>query len=272
MTTQRITLISLLFLTCLLQACAGARPLPRSALDENQQKVILDKVEAYNQSLQKVGSAKAFAKVKLKVRGYKSNFDEVIKIAFPFNFYFETLDDLANTRFVLSSDGSTLFWQDYGRKEYYEGEFQAEKLRKFLPLAASLEETLGYFIGKIPALDFHQAQVSKIAEGPQYAIPIPGGEIIWDDSQNAIVSLAFGKEGARVGFAYEGANFRRQKLSPGKDLEVLLPARVKLRDKKTKNEIEILYQDSELAVGNFAFPGPLSWDPLLGAKKIHELP
>lgn len=254
-----------------LSACAPTKA-PRVALPPNEQSNILKKVSLYSESLQKIGSVKSYAKVRLRVRSYKTSFDEVIKILFPFSFYFETLDDLANKRFVMASDGATLFWQDYDRKEYYEGKLEEKSLRKFLPLASNIEETLGYFVGKLPLFDLQMAQVFKVDQGPQYSIRIPRGEIIWDDSQNAIVSLAFGKEGARVAFEYEAGNFRRQTLQASKETDVYLPSRVKLRDKQTKNEIEIIYQDSELAVGNAKGWEPISWSPLPDAKQIHELP
>lgn len=268
---QRKAFPLFLFISIFLFSCVP-RKAPRVALPQNEQAIILQKVARYSESLQKIGSAKSYAKVRLRVRGYKTSFDEVIKIRFPFSFYFETLDDLANKRFVMASNGSTLFWQDYDRKEYYEGELDENSLRKFLPLAANLEETLGFFIGKLPVFDLQTAQIFKIDQGPQYSIKISRGEIIWDESQNAIVSLAFGKEGARVGFEYEGANFRRQTLHSTKESDVYIPSRVKLRDKKTKNEIEILYQDSELAIGNAVLPESISWAPLPDAKQIHELP
>lgn len=252
-------------------ACVSKVP-PRIALPENDQSKILAQTNRYLQSLQKIGSVKAYAKVRLKVRGVKANFDEVIKIQFPFSFYFETLDDLANSRYQMVSDGALLFWQDELRKEYWEGELSEKTIRKFLPLASNLEETLGLFIGKIPLLDLKSAQVFKGDLLSQYVIRSPRGEIVWDSSQNVIVRLALKAEDAKFAFEYEGGNFHSRTLYPTKETDVNVPSRVKVKDKKSKNEIEIIYQDMDLGLGGLLFTKPIQFNPLPDAKKIDALP
>lgn len=268
---KRLAAFSLTLLFLFLNACAPKQP-PRVALPESERAQVLHRVEHALRSLQAIGSAKGYAKVHLKVRGAKAGFDEVIKIRFPSAFYFETLDDLANTRYVMVSDGARLFWQDYGRKEYWEGDLEEKVFRKFLPLASNLEETLGLFIGKLPPLDLSEAQVFPAEQASRYRVKIPRGEIVWDASQDAIVRLALKAEGARLGFDYEGAGFRRQTLFPTKEADVSAPSRVKLKDQKTKNEIEILYQDLELGIGHSSLPQAFPFVPLPDAKKIDELP
>ncbi len=258
-------------LLCLFFACTAKTP-PRIALPENEQQNLLKTVERYIQSLQKIKGVKAYAKVRLKVRGQKINFDEVIKIQFPFSFYFETLDDLANTSFQLMSDGSSLFWQDFIRKEYWEGELNEKSIRKFIPLASDLEETLGLFVGKIPPLDLKEAKVFKNSDSSQYIIRIPRGEIIWDLSQNAIVHLALKGEGASLAFEYEGGRFHPQTLNPTKETDVNVPSHVKLKDLKTKNEIEINYKDLTLGIGPMLVPLTIQFNPLPDAKRLNALP
>ncbi len=268
---MRRLIVSPLFLVFLLFACVSKTP-PRVALSENDQQKILEPVKRYIQSLQSIKSVKAYAKVRLKIRGQKLNFDEMIKIQFPFPFYFETLDDLANTRFQLVSNGSSLFWQDFNRKEYWEGELNEKNIRKFLPLASNLEETLGLFVGKIPLLNLQEAKVFEGNQASQYVIRIPRGEIVWDSSQNVIVRLALKPEGANLAFEYEGGHFHSQTLYPTKETDVYVPSHVKLKDLKTKNEIEINYQDSTLGIGAVLVPMTIRFNPLPDAKRLNALP
>lgn len=252
-------------------ACTSKAP-PRVAIPDENQKTILQNASLYMHSLHRIGTVKAYAKVRLKVRGYEGRFEEVLKIQFPSSFYFETLDDFANTRFQLLSDGALLYWQNFDKKEYWEGELNEKTIRRFLPLASNLEETLGLFIGKLPELDLKEAQVFQGKFPQLFVIKIPRGELVWDNEIHAIVSLVLKAESANLAFEYEGKNFHSRTLFPTKETDVYLPSRVRLKDLKTKNEIEINYQNFELGIGSLMMPSPIKFNPLPDAKKLHDLP
>ncbi len=252
-------------------ACTAKRP-PRIALPPADQQKIIKQVAHTIHSLQGMRGARGFAKVSLRIKGHQARFDAVVKIEFPLSFYFETLDDFANTRYQLISDGAQLFWQDFSKKEYWEGALHEKMMQKFLPLASHLEETLGLWIGKIPPLKLQEAEVW---EGPlpfQYLIVIPQGKIIWEDSSKTIVYLALKTEGAKFGYEYEGSDFHPITFIPTKETDVKVPFRIRLKDAKTKNEIEIHYQSLEVGMGKGFLPFSTEFNPLPDAKKIHALP
>lgn len=241
-----IFIVFLFFFT----ACTVKSP-PRVSIPTNEEQKILGQVQQYLHSLQGIQSVKAYAKVKLKIKGKKLNFDEVIKIQFPLSFQFESLDDFANIRFVLRSEGEQLFWQDFQNQQSGDLDLTEKNIRKFIPMATSLTETLGFFIGKIPLLDLKNARVYPGPLAEEFVIETPQGELVWSSSQKVIVRLAWKKEGARLAFEYEGGNFILRKINPTKEAEVRLPSHIKLKDYKNKSEIEISYQDLMLTLGHF---------------------
>jgi outer membrane lipoprotein-sorting protein len=227
-----------IFLLFLLPSCAPKMP-PRVSVPESEQVQVLKEVKAYLNSLQSIRSAKGFAKVRLKASKGRGNFDEAVIIRLPASFRFETLDDFGKTRFLVTSDGSSLDWQDLSRKEYSTGEMTDERVRRLIPLAHSLEETLGLFIGKIKPPDLTQAVVTRQKSLTEYRIEFLGGELIWDRENHAIVSFASKGEDGKVAFQYRGSEFKEKP-------SIKIPSRVWLKDFKTKKEIEIHYQDLEL--------------------------
>ena len=261
-----------LFIILLFFVACAPKTAIRIAVPDTEQSKILEDINSYQKSLQGIGAAKAYAKVRVKIRGHQARIEEAVKIRFPFSFYFETLDDLGNTQFKMTSDGSGLLWEDYSQREYWLGELNEKNLRKFLPLAANLEETLGLFVGKMPLLDLKEAKVFGTEKSNIYLVKIPRGQIFWDKSQNVIVSLAFKSEAANLGFVYEGDHFHPLTLYPTKETDLRVPSLVKLKDVKTKNEIEINCQDLELSLGTLLVPQAFSLDPLPGAKRLDALP
>jgi hypothetical protein len=108
-------------------------------------------------------------------------------------------------------------------------------------MASSVEETLGLFLGKVPPPDLVGARVFREGDSPRFWVVFSGGELLWDDEEGAIVSFASKGERDRVTFQYEGGEFQQNTL-----YKVKIPFRVKMKDFKTKNRVEIHYLSLEI--------------------------
>ncbi len=252
-----LTLFSF-FLVVSLATCGSKAP-PRTALSEEAESKIIQKTGNYLQKNRSyLHSAKGYAKVKLRIKSKKENFDAVVIVdlnttpdndSTPLRFRFEILDDLGNSRSLMVSDGKTLFWKDFSKEEIRSDELSEKNLRKFLPLANSIEETLGLLVGRIPLLDLNQSTVrpsprpSPQGEGEKnYQINFSQGEILWNDQKQVIEFLALKSKSGKLAFQYEGKNFIHPTVSPTKETTLTIPSQIRLTDLKTKNEIEINYK------------------------------
>jgi hypothetical protein len=239
--------LSIAFCLLFLVACGPKTP-PRTALPEGQAADVLREVRAFLQSWEAVGSARGYARVQLHARRKTLRTDEALFIHLPDAFRFESLDDFGRTRFLLLSDGQNLQWRDFDRGESEIRERNEEELKRFLPMASSIEETLGLFLGKLPPPDLAGAQVFKEGDSSRFRVVFPSGEFLWDEGEGAIVSFALKGERGRVVFQYEGGEFKELNLpSLGKTLSrIKVPSRVKMKDFKTKNRVEIHYLSLEI--------------------------
>jgi outer membrane lipoprotein-sorting protein len=232
----------LLVLSFFLFAC-GSKISPRAALPEAESRHVLEQAEAYLQSVQILKSARGYAKVRLKVKGHQKNFDEAVIIAWPDSFRFETLDDLGNTQFLIVSDGDTLAWQDFQRKEMSSQKVNDKALARFLPVVESVTDTLGLLIGRLPPQDLKGAQVTRDAKSPLAHIHFSKGEIGWDSESGYIVSLALKDEDGKFRFQIEGRDFVDRVIRGPKESLARAPSRIHLKDLKTGNEIDLSYRD-----------------------------
>lgn len=257
------------FSAFLFAACGPKAP-PRVAVPDSERSGVLREIQTYLQGLESLQSLRGFARVRLKVKGGSQNFDEAVIIRFPESFRFETLDDLGNTRLLLSSDGRTLFWQDFSRREYFEGALHEVKLGRLLPMASTLSETLALFIGK-PTLEKRLiGPVEREGEGPRYRVILPLGELVWDSGEKAILSFASKKENGKVAYRYEGESFLERPLAGDPQKRTIkIPSRVRLKDFKSKNEIRIRYQQLEL--NPKIQEGVFVIQPSLDAKRLDEI-
>lgn len=257
--TLYFSLFTIFFLPFL--AACGSKISPKSSLSKEVQSQIIQKTENYLKTNQKyLQAAKGYAKVKLKIKSKKENFDAVVIVDLnpssdPDNqskilrFRFEILDDLGNSRTLILSDGKNLSWKDFSKEEIHLAELSEKNLRKFLPLANSIEETLGLLIGKIPKLEIHTSSVIQSpCNSPQpcasslYRLTFPQGEMLWNDEKQVIEFLALKSKNGKLAFQFEGKNFIYPIVSPTKEMTIAIPSQIKLVDLKTKNEIEINYK------------------------------
>ncbi len=258
-----LTFISF-FLVVSLAACGSKTP-PRSSLSEEVESKIIQRTENYLQKNHNyLHSAKGYAKVKLKIKSKKENFDAVILVDFniipdhefvPLRFRFEVLDDLGNSRSLVVSDGKTLSWKDFSKEEIHSTDLSEKNLRNFLPLANSLEETLGLLIGRIPKLEIHSASVvespcrdPRLCTSTSYRLTFPQGEILWNDQKQTIEFLALKSKSGKLTFQYEGKNFIHPTVSPTKETSLTIPSQIRLTDLKSKNEIEINYKVIDIGI------------------------
>ncbi len=214
-----------------LSAC-GVKTPPKIAVPESNQVQILQAIQKNLQHFQDLQGAKGYAKVRLKTRKGSAQVEEVVLIRFPQSFYFETVDDFGNARYVLISDGENLSWQDYSKKEYGEQPISSISLEKILPLHSSLSESLALLIGKFN-FSLNDGEVFKISDH-QYECKSSAFRLVWDSLLQKIVSVDFQDENGKVTYRYEGSDFFSQ--------EPRFPSKVRLRDYKHKTEMEIRYQ------------------------------
>ncbi len=221
-----LTFLLLLFLFPL--ACAPKAP-PRVALPEKQAGSLLQEIKKYFEKSGHLQSAKGFAKLRLKLKGTTRRFEEVVVIQLPASFRFETVDDFGNTRFLIVSKGDHFFWRDFSNKESHLEELTEKKLRQFIPFASDLSETLGFFMGKIPAPDFSVLSVFQEKEAFLYSLVTPQKEWVWNAQLRQIVRFVSKDERGHLLFRYETDS----------------PSHFWFKDFKTKNEIDIHYLDFE---------------------------
>ncbi|MFO1518228.1 MAG: hypothetical protein U1F57_00965 [bacterium] len=298
-------LLTLLGVVFLLASCGPKIP-PKVALpvSPEESRRVLKNVIDYVHSTETLVSARGYAKVRLKAGRLKGRFDEAIVVDWgndysrPGRFRFEALDDFGNTRYLLLSDGVDFSWEDRVRREYASQPFQVGNLKKFMPLPppegelsredAWVKETLRFLTG-VPrlfryleaTLPGQERQIEKIGEGRYRIGGAKGGnqgdskvpEIIWDEGEHAIVSLALKDEGGKLSFRYEAEGFSAPKKSLGGmsgEKSLLIPSRVYLKDYKTQNEIEIHYRDLEVANQSVTSPELFYLSPLSNEKKLDE--
>ena len=226
--------LSFLLVVLFLSSCAPKAP-PRISAPEEQSKKVLEDFALALKSLQKIQSARGYAKLKLKVKGRSANVDEAVLIQLPRSFRFETVDDFGGPRFLLLSDGESLFWRDFSRKEEGREDLSEAALKKYLPMAADLSETLGLFMGRIPRDDVATAKVSQEEGSGLYWILTPRSESLWDHEARTILSFASKGEDGKVAYQYKAGEFQG-----------LIPRRIFLKDLKTNNEVTIHYLDFQL--------------------------
>jgi len=224
--------VLIFFVVIFLSACGSSKTPPKVAVPESEKTKILQSIQQSLEISQALKNVKGYAQVHLKTRKGSTHFDEVVFIRFPDSFYFETVDDFGNARYVLISNGENLSWQDYSKKEYGEEALSSIKLEKILPLRSTLAESLGFLVGKLGVVlkagDFFQSSDHR------YELKTPEYSLIWDTQLQKIVSVDFRDENGKVTYRYEGLNFFSQ--APG------FPSKIHLRDYKHKTEMEIRYQ------------------------------
>lgn len=223
-------------------ACGPKVP-PRVALPEADSQRVLEEADSYIRGVQMIHTGRGYAKVGLKVKGHRRSFDEAVVVGWPDSFRFETLDDLGNTQFLIVSDGETLAWQDFIKKESSEHQITEERLRRFLPVVESVRDTLGLLIGRLPLQDLSGAAVSREANSGLNRIVTLKGEMVWDPEGRYIVSLALKGEDGKFRYQYEGWDFVDRPIRGSKGTQVRAPSRIHLKDLKTGNEIDLFYRD-----------------------------
>jgi len=219
------------FLSLFLFAC-GVKTPPKTAVPESHRAQILQSIQKNLQQFQDLRSVKGYAKVRLKTRKGSAQVEEVVWVRFPQSFYFETVDDFGNARYVLISDGENLSWQDYSKKEYGEQALSSISLEKILPLHSTLAESLGLLVGKF-VFSLKDGDLFKVSDH-QYEFKSSDFRLVWDSLAQKIVSVDFQDESGKVTYRYEGSDFFSQ--APR------FPSKVRLRDYKHKTEMEIRYQ------------------------------